>query len=172
MNFNPIIFLDFDGVINTRFYYLKEGKLCGGFYHEEDMMVNNVNAINLLNKLCLETNADIVVTSSWRGHKNRDKNFTTAKVLLNSGLDNRINILGDVPVLNTGVCDEVRAWLLENNFSLEHPFIIIDDGCDPKEFIDKYIKTSFEDGFTEKEYISALSKLYTLINEKRLFLKK
>ncbi len=172
MNVNPIIFLDFDGVINTRFYYHKNGELCGDIYVEEDMMVNNVNAINLLSKLCLETNADIVVTSSWRKHKNKDKNFTTAKVLLNSGLDNRINILGEVPVLNTGVGDEVRVWLLENNYSLEHPFIIIDDGCDPKEFIDRYIKTSFEDGFTEKEYISALNKLNELINEKRLFFKK
>lgn len=172
MNLNPIIFLDFDGVINTRFYHYKNNKLCGRFYHEPDMMVNNVNAIDLLNKLCLETRSDIVVTSSWRKYKDTDSSFTTTKVLINSGLNDQINILEDLPVLDTGVGDEVRLWLLENNYPLDHPFIILDDGCDPKEFSDRYIKTNLEDGLTEKEYIASLNKLNELIEQKRLFIKK
>lgn len=169
---NPIVFLDFDGVINTRFYYHENGKLCGKFYHEEDMKVNNIEAINLLNKLCLKTKSDIVVTSSWRKHTSQNNDFTTKKVLINSGLDSQINILGDVPILNTSIGDEVRLWLIENNYPLDHPFIILDDGCDPKEFNDRYIKTSFEKGFTENEYLLALDKLNSLLQQKRLFLKK
>lgn len=172
MRLNPIVFLDFDGVINTRFYYHKDGKLCGGFYHEEDMKVNNIDAINLLNKLCLETNSDIVVTSSWRKHTYINNKFTTKKVLINSGLNEDINVLDDAPILDTGIGDEVRQWLIENNYPLDHPFVIIDDGCNPKEFEDRYIKTSFEKGFTEKEYIMALDKLNSLMHQKRLFIKK
>ncbi len=172
MYLNPIVFLDFDGVINTRFYYYENGKLCGKFYHEEDMKVNNTNAINLLNKLCLETNSNIVVTSSWRKHKSQNNDFSTEKVLINSGLDKQICVLEDAPILDTSIGDEVRLWLLKNNYPLDHPFIILDDGCDPKEFSDRYIKTSFDDGFTEKEYIIALDKLNNLIHQKRLFLKK
>jgi len=172
MRLNPVIFLDFDGVINTRFYYYKNDKLCGGFYHEEDMKVNNIEAINLLNKLCLETNSDIVVTSSWRKHTSESNDFTTKKVLINSGLNEQIKVLGDAPILDTSIGDEVRLWLIENNYPLNHPFIIIDDGCDPKEFSDRYIKTSFEKGFTEKEYLISLDKLNSLIHQKRLFIKK
>ncbi len=172
MYLNPIVFLDFDGVINTRFYYYENDKLCGKFYHEEDMKVNNVEAVNLLNKLCLGTKADIVVTSSWRKHKSKNNEFTTRKVLINSGLDDQINVLDDAPILDTSIGDEVRLWLIENNYPLEHPFIIIDDGCDPKEFNDRYIKTNFEKGFTEEEYQIALDKLNSLIHQKRLFIKK
>jgi hypothetical protein len=172
MRLNPIVFLDFDGVVNTRFYYYKDGKLCGNFYHEEDMKVNNTYAINLLNKLCLETSSDIVVTSSWRKHTSKNNEFTTKKVLINSGLNEEINVLGDAPILDTSIGDEVRQWLTENNYPLDHPFIIIDDGCNPKEFDDRYIKTSFEKGFTENEYIMALDKLNSLTHQKRLFIKK
>ena len=47
---------------------------------------------------------------------------------------------------------------------MEHPFILIDDGCDPKEFNDRYIKTNFEKGFTEEEYQIALDNRITSYN--------
>ena len=50
-----IIFLDYDGVINTKI-------------EEFDGYFDNPEAIHYLNKLCKEFHFDIVVTSSWRHH--------------------------------------------------------------------------------------------------------
>ena len=50
-----IIFLDYDGVINTK-------------VEDFDGYFDNPEAIRYLNKLCKEFHFDIVVTSSWRHH--------------------------------------------------------------------------------------------------------
>ena len=44
MRLNPIVFLDFDGFINTRFYYHKDGKLPAlndtNCYNAKDLLVH------------------------------------------------------------------------------------------------------------------------------------
>lgn len=60
----PILFLDFDGVVNTRRWQIINGKAFIGFNHEEDNKVNDIESINWINYLHYLTNLKIVVISS------------------------------------------------------------------------------------------------------------
>lgn len=71
---NNIIFLDFDGVINSDI-----NNYTGAFNNKEQM--------ENLNRFCLKYNFKIVVRSSWR------KNLNYKDVLYKSGLDKRIEVL-------------------------------------------------------------------------------
>ncbi len=72
---NPVIFLDYDGVVNTLVIYkepVKARRLLqkDGYYFDlcypQDERVSNVQAVLWLDKLCKEFTADIVITSTWR----------------------------------------------------------------------------------------------------------
>lgn len=63
-----IIFLDYDGVVNTLWFDDINGE--PNFNFPSDDKVNNTQAIAWLNKLCKETGAKIVVTSTWRMSEN------------------------------------------------------------------------------------------------------
>lgn len=53
---NSLIFLDIDGVLNTH-DYLDDRVMCGTFHHDK---------VDLLNKVLLETDAKVVLSSAWR----------------------------------------------------------------------------------------------------------
>ena len=62
-----IIFLDFDGVLNTEIYNLvlkRKGKIC----QDEYGALFDPNAVKQLKRIIDATNADIVVESSWKYH--------------------------------------------------------------------------------------------------------
>lgn len=73
---NKVVFLDIDGVVNTLIIDTKpfetdRGQISrDGFYYKlnmpDDGEVSNRQAVMWLNKLCKETNAKIVITSTWR----------------------------------------------------------------------------------------------------------
>ena len=63
-----VVFLDYDGVVNTLWFKDVNGE--PNFNFPDDDRVNNTQAIAWLNKLCRETKAKIVVTSTWRMAKN------------------------------------------------------------------------------------------------------
>lgn len=64
---NPLIFLDIDGVLNNTVYfeYTKEEKATRPNF--------DPRCIKLLNRLCEETNAKIVITSTWRKGRSVDE---------------------------------------------------------------------------------------------------
>jgi hypothetical protein len=57
MNSRPIIFLDFDGVLNSQLYFMRKDRK--GEPIDE-------NVVKLLNILCEDTKALVVVSSTWR----------------------------------------------------------------------------------------------------------
>lgn len=59
----PVIFLDIDGVLNHRQWYQERQKLPKMDKECEEF---SPTSVSLLNRLCQETNAQIVVSSSWR----------------------------------------------------------------------------------------------------------
>lgn len=160
---NKVVFLDIDGVVNTIMidinpfpYYDKDKqRLVNGFYSDicspSDLRVSNRQAIMWLNKLCIESGADIVITSTWKLHGLDN----VIESLRNSGLIDNIKVIGATPRISGSLRgDEIRIYLSE------HPeidnFVILDDDRDMCEFVDKLVQTDVYVGFTMRDYLKAL----------------
>lgn len=149
----PIIFLDFDGVVNTIYYrqYPRMKHLGNdgwGMYcaMPDDGFVSNRQAIEWLNELYKKNPYDIVVSSTWRLHKDRD----CSKILYNSGLSQEIKILGTTPCFSGRPRgEEIQAWIDEHNFIGN--FVILDDDSDMAHLIDKLVHCDSYLGFTLHE---------------------
>ena len=132
-----IIFLDYDGVVNTLCF--QDVNESPNFNFPEDNKVNNTQAIGWLNRLCKETGAKIVVTSTWRKYKNYKE------CLYNAGLNKEIEIIDNTDDKGYTRIAEIRRWLAL------HPevksYVILDD-----DFIEKdnkhWIKTETYIGIT------------------------
>jgi hypothetical protein len=145
-----VLFLDIDGVLNSRrTCEAFGGPLTGGFPHGFDtknMALFDHAAIGLIRRLCETTDASIVLSSSWRIiHSVHD---------CANGLD--LPIFDRTPSLNwhgrvRG--DEIAAWLAD------HPeverYAIVDDDADmlqdQKPF---FVQTDFQEGLTWANYES------------------
>ena len=157
-----IIFLDYDGVVNTPIwmnYKRSDGSeyFTARYAWPHDGFVNNFQAICWLNELYKKYPYDIVVTSSWR----MDCRKTTyQECLYNGGLSKDINILGCV---DDGYARDllIEKWLSDNNYTGR--YIILDDDnyyCDSN-LKDRVVLTDADIGITVKDY----HKMERLFNE-------
>ncbi len=146
-----IVFLDYDGVVNTLIFN-EQGKE-PNFNFPNDNKVNNFQAVCWLNKLCRETGAKIVVTSTWRISNNYKE------CLYNAGLDKSIEILGRTKNLGTKRGIEIQEWLDENVDLGIEKFVILDDDMDMEHLIDYLIVTDTNIGMTYYTYYNAKIKL-------------
>ena len=139
-----ILFLDYDGVVNTPMWNERGTKVSYGF--PEDGKVNNFQAVQWVSQFCQKCKFDIVVTSSWREERNY------RECLTEGGLRGNIAIAGALPLDETkSRGDLIRAYLLS------HPeikyYIIADDEEDLlPEQLPHLIKTNACYGFLEPEY--------------------
>ena len=140
-----LIFLDYDGVINTLMF--EKEILTPRFYFPEDGKVNNFQAVMWLNKLCLETGAKIVVTSSWRLWENY------IEILYNSGLRKEIEILGKTENLGDRHV-EIKEFLKHVSEPIES-FVVLDDDR-IQGFEKQQVKCDIYVGFNFREYQEAL----------------
>lgn len=171
-----ILFLDIDGVVNTLMIYSKPDRskrmhTKDGFYfdlcHPSDKRVSNEFAVRWLNKLCIEFNLDIVITSTWLIGNSLKKVETC---LRNSGLDESINIIGGISknqMHSRGV--QIEQWLKENDLNPdEHLLIILDDDSDmlgfSRDFTQYLIQCDTYLGFTFREYVKASEFLENRLN--------
>lgn len=144
-----IVFLDVDGVLNSHNklieLYNKTGKPHSGnnFPFDEKCLEN-------LKILIKETNAKIVITSTWRKYENDIK--VLLNVLREHDLDK--NVIGYTTVLNTKREEEIKEYL--NNLDESVNFVIIDDIRDMGELNDKLVITSPQTGFTEENLNRAI----------------
>ncbi len=129
-----IVFLDIDGVVNTPLldtepFDLINGKTKkDGFYYglafPTDKKLYNRQAIMLLNKLCIEYDAKIVISSTWKV-----LGITYLKELLvNSGLIDSIEVIDTTPHvedfrLTRG--EEIQEYL--DNHPEVVNYVILDD---------------------------------------------
>ena len=151
---NPIIFLDFDGVVNTIYYrfYPRLKRYDLKFATEEDGFVNNEQAIAWLNKLYDQYTYEIVVTSTWRNY------CDYREILYNSGLNKEIKILGATPNITHIRGDEIWQWILDNDCRDRH-IIILDDDEDMVGLKNDLIKCNPYLGFTIYEYQKCIDRL-------------
>lgn len=116
-----IIFLDFDGVMDTEYYYsllVRDGKsICDSYG-----MIFDPFCIKCLQYIIDKTDAQIVVSSSW-------KDVMTYDEILAMWKDRHLpGIVTDVtPSLSEDLSrgDEIDAWLRLNNF--DGKYVILDD---------------------------------------------
>ncbi len=166
----PIIFLDFDGVINTPIWreYNRNKEHPNGIFRcdyafPEDGFVNNFQAMCWLNELYSKIKYDIVVSSTWRNccgkskHKDVKDRLELDEILYNSGLNKEIKIIGKTPsceyIQGATRGNEIKKWINDNNFSGK--FIILDDDSDMGDLIDNLVKCDTYFGFGIMEFQKA-----------------
>lgn len=137
-----IVFLDYDGVVNSLMFQPDKEEPYFNFPHHNK--VNNYQAVRWLERLCKEFDAKIVVTSTWRLEDNYKE------CLYNGGLSHEIEILGKTDNFGTKRIDEINRWLNE------HPdvnrYVILDD----ERIKSKHaVKTETYNGFLWSDYEKA-----------------
>ena len=135
-----IVFLDYDGVVNTLMFDGENKKPYFNFPRHNK--VNNFQAVCWLNELCKKYNAKIVVTSTWRTSDNYKE------CLYNGGLDKSIEILGRTKKLGTARGIEIQEWLDEHEELNIEKFVIFDDDADMAHLEPYLVKTDTYIGIT------------------------
>jgi hypothetical protein len=123
----PIIFLDFDGVLNSNFWIWTHADSEFGS-HIDPGLVGRVNVI------IARTGAKVVVSSAWR------KLYTDDE--LRAGLAScgfAGEILGSTDHLGPFRGDEIQRWLSSNLH--EGPFVILDDSADMAHLLPSLVRT-------------------------------
>lgn len=139
-----IIFLDIEGVLNTKETYERMYKACG-YTTMIDLEIDKFR-LNYLKKIIEETDAKIVLSSSFRYYFTKENNQLLPKMIKGKKLYETFMNYGieiyDVTPTTTGSREkQIKEWLL-NNEDVES-FVIIDD--DPTafyEYRDRLIQTS------------------------------
>jgi len=160
---DKIIFLDIDGVVNTLmisdqpFDTLRGVVERDGFYfclcNSDDGMVSNQQAIMWLNKLCKDTGAKIVISSTWRRF---ERKYTTEQCLRNSGLLSEIEVIGATPYTGGERGDEIQEWIEKYYPKGNVRFVILDDDSDMGDLISHLVRCNVDHGFGYPEYRAAV----------------
>lgn len=138
MNYN-IVFLDFDGVLNSTLY-LKTTDASGA----RGVMGLDPVAIQRLNRLVDKTDARVVVSSTWRFGRTVQQ---LREILSAKGFTG--TVIGKTPELSGKPRgQEIQAWLDAAPLFdvVVKSFIILDDDADMFHLSDRLVKTNFEWG--------------------------
>ena len=158
----PVIFLDFDGVVNTIYWDRDENGKWGfnTFKYGKDRELTNKQAIGWLNELYSKVPYDIVVTSTWRLNRSIKE---LQDLITRSGFDDRIKVIGVTPILHQQRGIEIEEWLSNNNF--KGKFAILDDDSDMCELLPFLVRCDTLLGFTIYDYNKTLRMIGDGINE-------
>ena len=141
-----IIFLDVDGVLN----YIGCKSHAYGYYFVED------DKIKLLKEIIDRTEAQIVLSSSWRVERfDKYKFIKPYKYKLYHKLVKKLNeygltILSHTPVLHEWRGKEIDQWLKNWDGEVIENFVILDDRYDMDPYMDKLVQTSLSVGLTRE----------------------
>jgi hypothetical protein len=141
-----IIFLDFDGVLNSN-QYLKSDRHPKGYGCGIGL---DALAVARLYSIVRATGARIVVTSAWRTGKSLDH---LSGLLQAAGC--HLEVLDKTADLDTRG-NEIRAWLEGAHFPISSLVMLDDDWIDG--FESRQVKTEFETGL-QAEHVEAAIKI-------------
>lgn len=148
----PVIFLDFDGVVETIYWDKKEdGSFTLNSHKLGHNELNNKQAIGWLNELYSHIPYDVVISSTWRISMSLEQ---LQDLLINSGFNPNIKVIGMTPILHQQRGLEIQEWIDENNFNGK--FIIIDDDSDMCHLLPLLVRCDCQLGFTIYDYNKAL----------------
>ena len=144
-----VIFLDFDGVLNSSKYLLS----CEAYGVAIDP-----SRMVLLKQIVDATNAEIVLSTSWREHWSEDyMNCDCTGVLINSIFSTYgLKIFDKTPEMHERREIEIKSWL--NMHPEVEKFVVLDDRFLSADFLNgHFIKTSnYFDGLDETDAQKAI----------------
>lgn len=142
-----VIFLDFDGVLNSR----ESWDTCTQMHRDHKSARLNPPAVDRLARLVKESRAAIVVSSSWRAFWSLDQ----LKTWLSKFGIPKNTIIGKTPRCDVMRGREIRQWLDD------HPevtsFVVLDDDSDMETVHHRHVKTSWETGLQDDHVEEALN---------------
>lgn len=120
--------------------------ICLPSYHR----VSNKQAVRWVEKLALETESEIVITSSWRIGNSTKK---IARALYNSGLSRKVKIIDSTKQIGRRD-DEILEWV-ETHY-VSNYVVLDDDSFDLEKVKDRLVQTKTDTGFTINKYNKAV----------------
>ena len=159
MKNRKIVFLDIDGVLNSDAYadYMLTEENIDIF--NEDML--DERAIVQLKKIVEATDAEIVLSSSWRWYK--DTRDTVHYQLRAKGIDFVDTTPQEIDVtMSRGA--EIKLWL-DDHPEVKQFVILDDDDLRIKEYLPNHVKTTFKYGLTREKAAEAIKILNGETNE-------
>jgi len=156
-----VIFLDFDGVLNSEEMFAAK-TVNGTIYIPEEFPYSEIcpNAINRLNHIIEQTGAVVCVSSTWRLGRKRTE---LQELLAHVGFKG--TVIGKTPDFREGYPSrgkEIAAWLKQTLEAREiESFVILDDDDDmlPEQQAN-FVKTSFKKGLTDELAAKAIEILH------------
>ena len=158
---SKIIFLDFDGVLNTE-YHQRQLQFEGKIWQDKHGAIFDPEAVKQLQAIVDKTHADIVIESSWKylGLEAMQEMWQDRQLpgkvigITPSAISDNILLSTDLDVLDSSMLHckgaEIASWLHENNMQ-EVPYVIIDDEYVILESqLPHFILTNPYDGLTEE----------------------
>lgn len=139
-----VIFLDVDGVLNSEPYYMK---------HMEDLRKHPIDpdGVERLARIIRETEAKIVLSSSWRGGWDPDpeKRDIDGKILSAALEVYGLSIFDKTGRIEYGRrAKEIKAWIHQSAEKIES-FVILDDcnyAWEAHGLKNRWVRTDFVDG--------------------------
>ena len=133
-----VIFLDIDGVMNSKIFDREKGDI---------FMIMDPTRLELLRELVEKTNAEIVLSSSWRSGWEKEECDCTSDVgikLWNEFAEADIYVYDKTPEGYYSRAREIKAWLNENEVE---SFVILDDiAYGWEELDDNVVRTCYSIG--------------------------
>ena len=150
----PLIFLDIDGVLNSARSAIAHITRSTAYVSFQDRVADQLDpvAVLMMARVCRETEADIVISSTWR-------KFTTIptfiEVFARYGWENA-PVIGLTPITSKGYRGtEVKMFLEQNQDLKGRPYVCIDDDSD-FDFDQRLIHCDAHNGFSYQNYRDTL----------------
>lgn len=142
----PVIFLDFDGVLNSLASTLALGG-CGS--RQFDPV-----CVRLMARLADAADAAVVISSAWRIGSNVEELRLILSRYSEALADRVVGVTGSGGPQRG---NEIAAWLAEHPNEHNRSFVIIDDDADMLDGqLPHFVQTRHRDGFGVPEYLRAL----------------
>lgn len=152
-----LIFLDFDGVINSHEYMFFNREK---WESRDDSEMIDSDALILLNKIIEETEAKVVISSSWRLHFEIEelKGFLSKKGFIGEVIDKTSDgfWIDKENHISSQRGHEIQKWLYEHSKSNIESFVILDDNSDMVHLMPYLVQTTWQYGLQEEHVRKAI----------------
>lgn len=150
-----VVFLDFDGVLNSQAYIAnvcRKPRGSEGFPDDGEMLCKSM--VRRAQRICDATGAVIVLSTSWRI---ADKFEQLVDWLRERDLS--APVIGKTPQSGAGYRgSDIDEWLRSTTEPVES-FVILDDGSDMDPHSDRLVQTDFEVGIEDRHVERAIAVL-------------
>ena len=153
MNKLKILFLDMDGVLNSKWWYDNRPDEPNMGRRDELYTMIDPDAVDRLNLTMARTGCLLVLSSSWRG---LDPISTINSALRLRGIAKPL--FGITPSIGNPRGKEIALWLEMAGDTVES-FVILDDDADMAHLLPKLVQTTWDTGLQDEHVERAVEML-------------